>query len=234
MIASSVAVDLEEFNHSGYFVARKLLDCELDLQPVRDEYSSLLDELATQWHADGKLSSAYGDLPFAERLCRVIAEGQDVLRYFDIVLPSDASHDTPIHLGPAVFNLLRNPRILDVLEQLIGGEIYSNPVQHIRIKPPERMVPKTLLNGLTAAVGWHQDMGVVTADADNTNMVSVWIAVLDATVENGCLQVIPGSHAGELRLHCNYDESKRRYYQVNIPEQLVGPGRQPIPMKAGD
>jgi hypothetical protein len=116
----------------------------------------------------------------------------------------------------------------------MGGEIYSNPVQHIRIKPPEKLVPPNLLNGLNAAVGWHQDMGVVNAEADQTTMISVWLAVLDATVDNGCLQVVPGSHQGELAVHCNYGEAKRRYSQVNIPDPLVGSNHRPLPMKAGD
>jgi len=37
--------------------------------------------------------------------------------------------DTPIHLSEAVFNFLRNPRLLDAVETLIGPEIYSNPIQ---------------------------------------------------------------------------------------------------------
>jgi phytanoyl-CoA hydroxylase len=230
----SVTVDLQHFDTQGYFVARNLLDPEADLLPIKEEYSTLLDSLAEQWHKEGKVASTYGDFPFAERLCKFTSEGQDYLRHFDIILPSNCTADTPIHLGPAVFSLLRNTRILDVLETFIGGEIYSNPVQHIRIKTPERIVPEALLNGLTAAVGWHQDMGVVNEEADATTMISVWIAVVDATVENGCLQVVPGSHRGDLALHCNYDESKRRYFQVNIPDKLVGPNHCPVPMKAGD
>ena len=45
--------------------------------------------------------------------------------------------DTPFWTGPAVFALLRNQAILDAVESLIGPEIYANPVQHVRIKPPE-------------------------------------------------------------------------------------------------
>ncbi len=227
-------VDLQHFDSQGYFIARGLLDPEGDLGPIKEEYSVLLDSLAEEWHKDGKVASTYRDLPFAERLCKFTSQGHDCLRHFDIVLPSNCGADTPIHLGPAVFNLLRNANILDVLEALIGSEIYSNPVQHIRIKTPEKIVPKELLNGLTAAVGWHQDMGVVNPEADETTMISVWVAVLDATVENGCLQVVPGSHRGELAVHCNYDEGKRPYFQVNIPDKLVAPDHRPLPMNAGD
>jgi phytanoyl-CoA hydroxylase len=227
-------VDREHFDQEGYFVAQGLLDPQTDLEPLKQEYSELLDRLAEQWHKEGKVPSTHNHLTFSERVCKFTSEGQDCSRYFDIVLPSNATADTPIHLGPAIFQLLRNPRLLDALEQFIGAEIYCNPVQHIRIKPPEKVVPQGMLNGLNAAVGWHQDMGVVNPEADETTMISVWLAVLDATVDNGCLQVVPGSHRGDLAVHCNYGEGKKRYFQVNIPDQLVPPNHRPIPMKAGD
>ncbi|HEX4488665.1 MAG TPA: phytanoyl-CoA dioxygenase family protein [Terriglobales bacterium] len=229
-----MTVDFKHFDSEGYFLARNLLDLEKDLKLVKAEYAALLDLLAQQWFDEGKISSLYKDLTFGQRFCQLTADGMDCLSYFDITLPSKTTADTPIHLGPAVFNLLRNPRVLDVIEALIGGEIYSNPVQHIRIKPPQTVVPQLLLNGLTAAVGWHQDMGVVSAEADDTTMISVWIAVMDATTENGCLQVVPGSHKGELVVHCNYDDNKRKYHQINIPDKLVGANHLALPMKAGD
>lgn len=231
----SAMVDLDRFKEQGYFLAKGLLDPDRDLKPVKEEYSALLDSLAERWHAKGRLTSTYRGLPFGDRICKITAEGQDWMRHFDISLPVDATLDTPIHLGPAAFNLLRNPRVLDVLEELIGPEIYSNPVQHIRIKPPEHAVPAPLLNGLTGAVGWHQDLGVVGNEADETQMISVWIAITDAGIENGCLQVVPGSHLGELALHCHYNERKGLpFKQLNIPDRFVGSRQVPMPMKAGD
>ena len=101
----------------------------------------------------------------------------------DIALPnSDVSADTPIHLGPAVFNLLRSPRMLAAVESLIGGEIYSNPIQHVRIKPPKSVIAKDDEN--RARVGrthWHQDSGVGLPEADDTEMVTCWVAISEAT-----------------------------------------------------
>jgi hypothetical protein len=233
----SVNVDLKQFEEQGYFVARGVLDPVRDLEPIIREYEVLLDKIIAAWRASGELEqtdTAVDSRSFSERFCQLTTEGRDCLRFMDISLPSKTSSETPIHLGPSVFRLLRNEKLLDIMEQLIGGEIYSNPVQHIRIKPPEKLVPKNLLNGLNAAVGWHQDMGVVNPEADDTLMISVWIAVLDAPVERGCLQVVPGSHHGDLLQHCNFGEDKRRYFQVSIPDQLVPANQTPVPMKAGD
>ena len=41
-----------------------------------------------------------------------------------------------MHFGPAVFDLVTVPALLDLAEDLIGPEITSNPIQHVRIKPP--------------------------------------------------------------------------------------------------
>ena len=41
------------------------------------------------------------------------------------------------------------------------------------------------------ATDWHQDRAVALEDADADEMVTVWLAITDATVENGCLQVQP-------------------------------------------
>ena len=40
---------------------------------------------------------------------------------------------------------------------------------------------------------WHQDVGVGWG-VDNDPTVTVWAALDPATVENGCMQVVPGSH----------------------------------------
>ena len=136
--------NLEQFEQEGYFVGEGILDPDEDLQPVVDEYDGLLDRLAREWHADGTLSSAYEAMPFGERLSHVARETDgSYAGSIDISLPQkNIVHDTPMHHGPAVFELLRNPKLLDAVEQFIGPEIFSNPVQHVRIKPPESFLPE--------------------------------------------------------------------------------------------
>ena len=94
-----------------------------------------------------------------------------------------------------------------MVENLIGGEITSNPVQHVRIKPPEDRLPKNEDgNPIIGATVWHQDHGVVTSDADETSMITVWFSLTDTPVESGPLFVVPGTHKGDLLTHCmNYD-----------------------------
>ena len=158
---------IEQFHHDGFLLVEDVLDPEMDIQPVIDEYFELLDLLCNKWYAEGRIDSTYRELPFGDRLARVVTESDRAYhQYFDITLPQkDVGADTPMHLGKAVFDFLRNPRLLDVVEHFVGSEIYSNPVQHVRIKVPERLVPAEHRNGITAQTGWHQDQGVVLPEA---------------------------------------------------------------------
>ena len=144
----------QQFDDEGYLVVEDVLDPELDIGPVMAEYWQVLDGIARSLHADRAIPSTYGDLPFADRLIRVCEEsGRNFPQHFDIALPqSGVVHDTPLHVGPAVFNLLTSPRLLDVVESVIGPEIYSNPVQHIRMKLPQRAVASGKYNGLVSKV----------------------------------------------------------------------------------
>jgi len=223
-----------KFDEYGYVVVRGLLDPAADLQPVRDEYAALLDRLAREWHQRGELSSDFAGLSFEARLTAVVAEtGDRIYDHFRIFFnpPSATTADSPIHTGPAIFGLLTNPRVLDVVECLIGPEIYLNPVNVARIKVPERYLPqgRQYHIGLTAA-WWHQDQGVFSDDISDIDMLTVWLPLTDASKEMGCLQVVPGSHKGELSVHCHSSDP----HKVGIPELLLGNGRHYVEMKAGD
>lgn len=215
----STATDL--FEDQGYVVIRGLLDDEQDVQPVKDEYEALIDSLSVRWLQEGVVSSTYADLPFERRLAELAAEGAPYSRHIDISLAGGL-----MHRGPAVFNLLRSPRLLDGAELFIGPELYSNPVQHVRIKVPERLIPDDRRDQLNSKANWHQDMAVVQPEADDTEMLTVWVAISDATEENGCLVVAPGSHREGLALHCKSLGS--------MPEEVVGDDRLPLVMDSGD
>ena len=215
----SIATDL--FEDQGYVVIRGLLDDDQDVQPVKDEYDALLDSLAAEWREEGVVSSTYEELPFERRLAALAAEGAPYSRRIDISLAAGL-----MHRGPAVFDLLRSPRLLDGAELFIGPEIYSNPVQHVRVKVPERVIPDDGRNALNSKSPWHQDMAVVQPEANDTEMLTVWVAISDATEENGCLVVAPGSHREGLALHCKTLGA--------MPEEVVGDNRLPLVMDSGD
>lgn len=219
----------EQLAEEGYAIVDDVLDPVLDLQPILDEYNQVLDAIAEALLAQGAIRSTYRELAFEDRLIQVCQEsGRNFPQAFDFSLPqSGVKHDTPIHVGPAVFRALTRPRLLDIVEEIIGPEIYSNPVQHIRMKLPPRAVQKGFASSLVTRVPWHQDNGVIMPEADAATILTVWCPINEATVETGCLQVIPRSHLGEIEPHCPD-------VVPQIPEKLVPTERAvALPMKPG-
>ncbi len=89
------------------------------------------------------------------------------------------------HPGEDLYAMFsRSPRIVDRMEQLLGGEVY-----HYHSK---MMLKEPFVGG---AWEWHQDYGYWHHNGCLFPLLaSCLIAVDRATRENGCLQVIRGSH----------------------------------------
>lgn len=89
------------------------------------------------------------------------------------------------HPGDGIYGMFaRCERMVHSVEKLLGGEVY-----HYHSK----MIMKDAKVG--GAWAWHQDYGYWYQNGVLfPDLCSVSIAVDSATRENGCLQVIPGSH----------------------------------------
>lgn len=216
---------LDHFNEKGFLVIENVLT-EDEVDSIWAEYSDLMDELAQKFYAEGKLSSTFADLPFDERYMAMLNETDEFYEYLDISLPMvrEMAPDAGVHTGEAVFNMLTNPNILDIAESILGPEIASNPIQHARIKPPAKRLPDWFddqSNSNINATGWHQDEAVGLSEASDSTMLTVWVAMTDAMVENGCMICVPGSHKqeGELTAHC---PGSAHVGEIRIPEELMG------------
>ena len=222
------SADLRRFWETGYLVLENFVDRETILDPVIAEYEQIMDELTAGWVRDGRLDADRWPRTFEGRIVAACQAGLEYFQPMDISLPGGSiKADTPFHAGQAVFRMMTDDSLLDVVESIIGPEITSNPIQHVRIKPPACHVHETETQTLITATDWHQDRAVAIEEADRTRMVTVWIAVTDATIENGCLQVIPGSNRGDMKLHCPNP-------QARIPDDLMdGLSAMPLPVKAG-
>ncbi len=246
----------EQLTKHGYLVVKGLLDDQLDLEPVRQEYKKVLDTLASEWYSQKKIACTYEDLTLGKQLCSILNDYPEAPYYerMDISLPKMTAvsaesikaagygaigEDSFMHTGPAIFSLLTNPKLLDTVEQIIGTEIYSNPVQHVRIKPPiknisENLKKRSLGSGLVTGTQWHQDQGVITSDADDSEILTVWIPMTSATTENGCLVVAKNSHNNGLVLHCTKTKERPRWKQIEIPGEYVTEDKMALEMEPGD
>lgn len=81
-----------------------------------------------------------------------------------------------------VRSIVGKPSILDIVEDLLGPNIKLYTEQFF-MKPPYH----------GAAQSWHQDSETWTFFAPHDH-VTCWIAIDEATPENGCLHYLAGSH----------------------------------------
>ena len=89
------------------------------------------------------------------------------------------------HPGDNIYGMFaRSHRVVDNVEKLLSGEVYHYHSKMI-LKDPK----------IGGAWAWHQDYGYWYQNGVLfPDLVSVFISVDRATKENGCLQVIKGSH----------------------------------------
>jgi len=89
-----------------------------------------------------------------------------------------------------VWRLATDPRVLTVMEQVIGPDLLLLTT-HFFNKQPDR--------DASSFVAWHQDVtywGLEPAEAH-----SAWIAIDDSDAANGCMRVLPRSHREGVRVH---------------------------------
>jgi non-haem Fe2+, alpha-ketoglutarate-dependent halogenase len=95
---------------------------------------------------------------------------------------TDARYRSRTHILLAwVHTLTRHPAILDAVEALIGPNILVYTSTWF-IKEPES----------PAIAAWHQD--ATYFGLRPYEHVTAWLALTDATAENGCMEFLPGSH----------------------------------------
>jgi len=109
-------------------------------------------------------------------------------------------------------DLIRSPRILDAVEDLIGPNllVWSTDWWIKEAQSPQ-------------FVSWHQDSQYW--GLDTRKLVTVWVALSPSTTQSGCMRILPGSHLGPDLLHKDTfhdDNMLTRGQQIeNIDENLA-------------
>ena len=186
----------EFFRREGYLMVPDVF-APADLEPLRDEFTEVIHQTAVELQAAGKLSRLYEEEPFERRLSRIYAETDEILG--PIVGRGGGGYS-----GPALFAVITHPRLLAVVESLIGPEIVASSVYRVRPKIPG------MAHGV---VPWHQDSGYFNPHCDRDLILTCWIPLVDATVENGCLEVLPRAHRQGVVRH--YTEGPNGYLAID-------------------
>lgn len=118
--------------------------------------------------------------------------------------------------------LCRHPRVLDAVEAVLGPDL-TLIMSHLIVKRPHDGLP----------VKWHQD-NTYWPSVDGTDVITVWLAIDDVDTKNGCMKVIPSTHAGYPELERVFTDGK----DLLGVETHVSPEMEsravPIELKAGD
>ncbi|HUD90491.1 phytanoyl-CoA dioxygenase family protein [Sphingobium sp.] len=94
---------------------------------------------------------------------------------------------------PALRTMLFAPVMADICRATLGADAYFFMDQYV-VKGPEQGM----------AFSWHQDSGYVAGNggpADHPPYLTCWCTLDDATVKNGTVRVVPGSHRRGLIAH---------------------------------
>ena len=95
----------------------------------------------------------------------------------------------PINYAPELSDIQLKTNARQVAEQLRGPDVELQGEFAI-MKPPETGAPAP----------WHQDEAYWKEELEY-NSIGVWVPLQEATLENGCMQFIPGSHKSEVLPH---------------------------------
>lgn len=120
----------------------------------------------------------------------------------------------PFERSDAFRSIFGGPAILDRVEQIIGSEIFLHSSKLI-FKSPKFGRRKPM----------HQDLAYW--DDMTAQQLTVWCSIDPATPENGCLEIVPGSHHGGLIPHLNLEDWQ-------IDEKILKDRLVSVPMNAGD
>ena len=123
---------------------------------------------------------------------------------------------SPAEHHPVYNRALQHSAILDIVAQLIGPTIYSN-ANKLNMKSAEFGSP----------VQWHQDWAFYPHT--NDDLLAVGVILNDMRTENGCLQVIPGSHRGRILDHHFDGHFAGAVTELDFDDS----GAVPIELKAG-
>jgi len=114
------------------------------------------------------------------------AQGQQLTKGFNF---------KPHLLFTWVDEIARHPAVLDAVEDLIGPDIL---LFHLSVWPKN---PHH-----SAYINWHQD--ATYFGLDPSTQVTAWVALSDAPIEAGCMEVVPGSHKlGQLHHGQNHTDN---------------------------
>jgi hypothetical protein len=118
--------------------------------------------------------------------------------------------------------LCRHPRVVEAVREVLGDDLIMI-MSHLIVKPA----------GDGLKIGWHQD-SPTWPQITGTDMVTAWLAIDRSDVGNGCMRVIPRSHADRQALNMLKDEPGNVFdFRVEVSAEQEA-AQVAVELEAGD
>ena len=165
------------FDTKGYLIVPDIF-APAELEPVRGELHERINAKA----AALALSNRHANEPFNRQLALIYNDNPDAAKAIIRDLEGQAGGG---HAGLEMFRVITHPKLLAVIEALIGPEIVASSVYRIRPKLP---------GFARGVVPWHQDQGYFAPHCDRQLIITCWLPLVNATRANGCMEILPSAH----------------------------------------
>lgn len=190
---------LADFNKNGFILIKGLFSDD-DMDPVDRDIDKRLDELAAYLKVDlsNESASISSKMMALEKRC-------------------PGASLTFVHsniIGSGLFGLWSSPKILDIVESILGKDVDGHPFFSVRPKPPEVDL---------FVVPWHQDSSYLADGAQLAPQLTFWVPLVDATLNNGCMEMAVGEHLDGERRHVaqEYEELGNASWYLEIEPSVV-------------
>ena len=123
---------VKQYNEEGYTIVENVFSKD-ELQPILDEFESIVNEFAESAFKAGKITNKHSDKDVYKKLAALEKDfkGSSVL----------------IHhkgqLRPALAKLWGSKKLLDIVENWVGKDISGHPVWNIRSKTPQTLLKRS-------------------------------------------------------------------------------------------
>ena len=196
------------WNESGYILIPNFVE-ESFCNDMNNEVTNIIKSIIPE---DSAFSHAYaGDGHIAIREMKPSPDAKNI--------EDEISKLFRVH-SRGIFNtFINNKNLCDILEDILGPDVDCFLSQFIFKNPGAWGQP------------WHQDSSYFPFDREP--QVAAWLATSEATLENGCLVVLPGSHQESLHEHLPDDREGSNYGYTEIKDHDFSE-EMPVVLNKGD
>eukprot|EP00117_Sycon_ciliatum_P003150 scpid79806/ scgid8065/ Phytanoyl-CoA dioxygenase domain-containing protein 1 len=205
---------LAHYQRYGFVVLRQLIGGD-EADEVREEMHRIINEWYDRFEETGVEQEDWKSMVNREDRARngELKINSKADRYLSVRrLFRMAVHDTYFHDIAC-----QRQRMQSISSQLLGEDVKLLQSMAL-LKPPG-----------AAEKRWHQDNGYFRLTPNH--VMAMWIAIDEATVENGCMHVVPATHTHGVDEHKSLNGNHKLYSLTKTPDEKTVV---PMPLKPGD